>query len=163
MRVFAIAVFFIVLVMVKSENAMACGGSLAASLGLSTSLNCPIQDLGPPDQIYFIPPDAGPSYSQPGWSGIPIWQMPNGPWPKRVGTAGLCWYTWHGVPVDHSIPISSASAPDPNGYNTYNPSASNDYSTSEGAISGGANCNSPQRHLYIWQNWQTGFKTVSSW
>jgi hypothetical protein len=161
MRFITVILFLFILLSFRTEKSWACG-SLAASLGLGNSVNCPIQDLGPPDDIYYVPPSAGPSYNQPGWGGMRMWQMPSGPWPRMVGTPGLCWYTWHNVPVDHSIPVGPASTPDPNGYNAYNPKASNDYSTSEGASQGGTNCNSPQRHLYIWEN-QTGRETVSSW
>ena len=132
----------------KAERAWACGGSLAASLGLSNSPTCPVQDLGPPDDIYYVPPDAGPSYSQPGWIGIPLWYV-NGGW---IGTPGVCEYLWYNAPVS----IGWGTQP-------YNPNASNTYSLGYGAAPGGANCNVAYEHLYIWQNEINGLKTVQSW
>ena len=151
---------FAVVIFGKAESALACGGSLAASLGLNHSVSCPITDLGPPDQIYFIPPAAGPSYSNPGFVGIPQWQMPNGQW---TGTPGLCWYTWTGVPVSAPNPPDFNTPAPPGGYNAYDPSAANTYSIGYGASSGGANCNVPYEHLYIWQDTITGRETIMNW
>ena len=154
MRVLVIAVFMIFLTFGNAGIAGACGGSLAASLGLSGGGSCPIQDLGPPDDIYFVPPVAGPSYSQPGFVGIPQWQMPNGGW---IGTPGVCQYVWYNVPVDH------LHHGGPDGFDTYNPNASNTYYLGYGAAMGGSNCNMPMEHLYVWQNEQSGIKNILPW
>lgn len=144
----------------KTEKASACGGSLAASLGLSGGTSCPVQDLGPPDDIYFVPPIAGPSYNQPGWIGIPQWLV-NGHW---TGTPGLCWYTWNNVPIAVSFPMSpNVGPPGPGGYNAYDQKASNTYSIGYGATPGGSNCNVASEHLYIWQDASTGLLTVMNW
>ena len=149
-RIIVITILLAVVALGKAERAWACGGSLAASLGLNNSPQCPIQDLGPPDDIYFIPPAAGPSYSQPGWVGLPQWQMPNGQW---TGTPGLCWYTWYNAPVDFSQ----------GHFSEYNPNLANDYHLGYGAAPGGANCNVAFEHLYIWKNTINGVEYVQSW
>ena len=152
-RILLITVLFAIVTLGKAESAWACGGALAASLGLSNAPSCPVQDLGPPDDITYVPPDAGPSYNQPGWIGIPQWRT-NGSW---TGTPGSCLYTWYNVPVDH------LRHPGPNGYSTYNPNASNTYHLGYGAAPGGANCNVAFEHLYIWENESSGLKTVMNW
>jgi len=153
-RILVLALFFAIFFVSQTEKASACGGSLAASLGLSGGASCPIQDLGPPDDIYFVPPAAGPSYSQPGWVGIPQWQMPNGGW---IGTPGVCQYVWYNVPVDH------LRHGGPDGFDTYNPNASNTYYLGYGASPGGSNCSMPMEHLYIWQDARSGLETVLPW
>ena len=155
-RILVFSLFFALFLVSQTEKASACGGSLAASLGFSNSPHssqCPVVDLGPPDDIYYVPPDAGPSYSQPGMAGLPMWYV-NGGW---TGTPGLCMYMWYNVPVD---PLNH---PGPNGYSTYNPNASNTYQIGVGAAPGGVNCNVPREHLYIWQNEINGLKYVQSW
>ena len=152
-RILVITILLAVVTIGKAGRAWACGGSLAASLGFSNSPQCPVVDLGPPDDIYYVPPDAGPSYSQPGWVGIPQWLV-NGSW---TGTPGICKYVWYNAPVDH------LHHPGPNGYSTYNPNAANDYHLGYGAAPGGVNCNVPMEHLYIWQNEINGLKYVQSW
>jgi hypothetical protein len=153
-RILVLALFLPIFLISQAGKASACGGSLAASLGLSNSGSCPVQDLGPPDDIYYVPPSAGPSYNQPGWVGIPQWQMPSGGW---IGTPGVCEYLWYNVPVDHQ------TSGGPNGFNTYNPNASNTYSFGYGAAPGGANCNVAYEHLYIWQDARSGLETVMQW
>lgn len=151
-RIIVMTILLAVVSLGKAERAWACGGSLAASLGLSGGASCPIQDLGPPDDIYFVPPAAGPSYSQPGWVGIPQWQMPNGGW---IGTPGVCQYVWYNVPIAESQP--------PGGNNAYDPNASNTFSFGFGASPGGSNCSMPMEHLYIWQDARSGLETVLPW